>query len=264
MPTIKVTIGEETHEVDLSAVELPENYDLINPDNASSKGYFTQAQLNAKAKEINKSKVEKAKKDLMEDEEFLQEAANRKWGISFNEEGQPQGLKPEVDVDEVRRKAVENVKKDYDGKLEEVNTKASTYRDRLIEQSILSATKGAWKESYTKPQDDGRVKPIVVNQYKDLWDIDERGQVALRDQDGEGFVVNAKGQHITPDEYLTNKEKFGDYMNDTRQKGSNFQGGGGNNGQTIMSRKDIAKMSDAEYAKHREEIKKAGAEGRVQ
>lgn len=264
MPTIQVTIGEDTHEVDLSAVELPENYDLISPDNASSKGYFTQAQLNAKAKEINKSKVDKAKKDLMDDEEFLQEAANRKWGISFNEEGQPQGLKPEVDVDEVRRKAVENVKKDYDTKVDEISSQAKTYKQKLIEQSILSATKGTWKESYTKSQDDGRVPPIVVNQYKDLFDITDDGKVALKDQSGEGFDPGPTGQYRTPDEYLNNKEKFGDYMNDTRQKGSGFQGGAGGNGQTVMSRKDIAKMSDAEYEKHREEIKKAGAEGRVQ
>lgn len=264
MPTLQVKMDGETHEVQLSDVQLPENHDLVTPDNANSKGYFTQAQLNAKAKEINKEKVSKAKKDLMDDEEFLQEAANRKWGISFDQEGQPQGLKPEVDVDEVRRKAVENVKSDYESKIEDVSSKASTYKERLIEQSILSATKGQWKEPYTKPQDDGRVKPMVVNQYKDMWDIDERGNVALKDSEGEGFAVGPKGQHITPDEYLTNRDKFGDYMVDNRQKGSGFQQGGRENGKPVFTQKQIAEMSDAEYEKNREEIKKAGAEGRVQ
>lgn len=264
MATLQVTIDGETHEVDISNVQLPENLDLVSPDNANAKGYFTQAQLNAKAKEINKEKVSKAKKDLMDDEEFLQEAANRKWGISFDEEGNPQGLKPEVDVDQVRKKAVESVKSEYESQIEEISTKASTYKERLIEQSILSATKGVWKEQFTKHQDDGRVKPIVVNQFRDQWGIDDRGQVALRDSEGEGFAVNAKGQHITPDDYLTNQDKFGDYMVDRRQRGSDFQGGAGGDGKPVFTEQEIENMSDREYEKNRDEILKAQSEGRVQ
>lgn len=264
MPTLQVEIDGETHEVDTSRVTLPEEYDLVSPDNASSKGYFTQAQLNEKAKQINKEKVKKAKKDLENDEKFLKEAASKKWGISFDEDGEPKGLKPEVDVDEVRRKAVESVKGDYESKLEDWQGKAQTFKEKLKEKEILAATKGEWKDEYVKPQDDGRVKPIAVNQFKDMFDIDERGQVALKDQDGEGFVVNAKGQHITPDDYLTNREKFGDYMQDNRQKGSGFQGGGGGkNGKPVFSEEEISKMSDAEYEDKRDEIKKAAAEGRV-
>lgn len=264
MPTIQVQKDGETLEYDVSDVTLPENYDLVSPDNANSKGYFTQAQLNAKAKEINKEKVSKAKKDLKNDDDFLKSAASEKWGISFTEEGKPKGLKPEVDVDEVRKQAVESVKGEYESQLEETQSKASTYKERLIEQSILSATKGQWQESYTKPQDDGRVKPIVVNQYKNLWDIDDRGKVALKDQTGEGFAVGPKGQHISPDEYLANRDKFGDYMVDTRQKGSGFQQGGRENGKPVFTEQEIENMSEKDFAKNEDAIMEAMAEGRIQ
>lgn len=259
---IQVQIDGETHEVESSNIQLPEGYDFVSPENASSKGYFTQAQLDQKVKNRLSRAEEKVKGELTDNEDFLQQAANRKWGISFDEDGKPKGLKPEVDIEEVRQKAVQNVKQDYDKKIDNISNQAKTYKDRLIEQSILSATKGAWKEEFTKHQDNGRIKPIVVNQFKDQWDIDEKGNVALKDPDG-GFVPNAKGQHITPDQYLTDSDKFGDYMIDRRQQGSDFQSGRDRNGKPTYSEKDIKNMSDEEYAKHRADILNAASEGRV-
>lgn len=265
MAKARVEVDGETKEVDLSSIDLPENHDVVTPDNASSKGYFTQAQLDQKIENRLSREDKKLKKQLKKDEQFLQEAANHQWGISFDEEGKPQGLKPEVDIEKVKRETAESLESEYEEKLQNTKSKASTYKDRLIEQSILSATKGDWKETYTKYQDDGRVKPMAVKQYKDLWDIDDNGDVALLDKSGEGFAVNAKGQHIHPDDYLTDRDKFGDYMHDNRQKGSGFGGGAGNaNGKRVYTEAEVNAMSEKEYAENRDEIKKAMAEGRVQ
>lgn len=262
---LKVEIDGEVKEVDDSKVELPENYDLVNPDNASSKGYFTQAQLDKKIENRLSREDTKIKKQLKKDPEFLQDAAKQQWGISFDEEGQPKGLKPEVDVDEVRREAVENVKGKYESEIEDLSSQKNTYKSKLIEKSILSATKGDWKEEYTKHQDEGRVKPIAVNQFRDLFDLTDDGQVALKDSSGEGFHPSPNGGYVTPDEYLTDRDKFGDYMHDNRQKGSGFQGGaGGGNGKPVFTEAEIEAMTDDEYEENRPEIKKAAAEGRIQ
>lgn len=259
---IQVTIGDNTHEVDLSSVQLPDGADIITPENASSKGYFTQAQLNAKAEEINKKKVERAKKDLRDDEDFRRDIL-MDYGIKLDENGKPTGLKPDFDPEEWKAKKAKELTKPLEEQLEKVDSDRKKLKDRLIEQSILSATKGAYKDEFTDYGDDGRVKPIVVNQYRDLFDIDDRGQVVLRDKDGEGFAIDGKGQHVTPDRYLLDKDKFGKYLKDTRQEGSNFQSGGNRNGKPVYSQKDIKKMSDDEYAKHRADILAATGEGRV-
>lgn len=265
MPTLKVHLDDETHEVDTDQVELPEDYDLVHPDNASQKGYFTQAQLNNKIQNRLKKERKKVKSDLKEDDEFLKETAEQRFGIQFDEDGNPKGLEPDVDPDEIRKKAMDKVREDYEPKLEKEQKQKQTYKQRLIEKDILSATKGDWREEYTKYQDKGRVKPIAVNQFKELFDVDEDGNVALLDSDGEGFAVNPQGQHITPGEYLTDEDKFGDFMVDKRQKGSGFnKGDGSKNGKPVFTEKEIAEMSDAEYEEKRDEIKRAQADGRVQ
>lgn len=263
MPTLQVNIDGESRELDFGEVELPEGYDLVSPDNASSKGYFTQAQLNAKVKEINKSKVSKAKKDLSDDQDFHREIFEN-YGIELDDDGNPTGLKPEVDIDQVKQNLSSKLSEKYEKQLSEKENQASTLKNRLIEQSILSATKGLWKDDFTSHHDNGRVKPIVVKQFGDLFDVDENGNIALKDSSGEGFEMGPKGQHISPEDYLNNQEKFGGYMKDKRQGASGYQGSGQHKGKRTYTQNEIKNMSDAEYEKNREDILKAQSEGRVQ
>ncbi len=256
---IQVNIDGETKEVEASALNLPDGHEIINRQNPPN-GLFTQKALDQIVQDRLSKEPDKIKNELRKNDDFVRELFQER-GVSLNDEGKPVGLKPEFDVEEWKEKNIPKLTQPIKDELEQERKSKQTYRDKLIEQSILSATKGAWQEQYTKHLDDGRVKPIVVNQYKELFDIDDNGTVALRDQDG-NFAVDTDGKRVTPDKYLTNDEKFGDFMIDNRQRSSNFQNGS-TNGKRIFTEQEIADMTDPEYEKNREAIHEAQSDGRI-
>jgi len=254
----KVKIGEEVHEVDVSSIELEEGQMIVDRDNPPS-GLFTQKALDEKVKDISRKKIEKAKQELADDSDFHKQVLS-KFNISLDESGRPMGLKPDFDPDEWKSKAAKELTKPLNERIESLQSKYNRAKQAMIEDKILAATKGIYDERFTKPGDNGKVKPIVVNQFRDMFDENENGVIALRD--GEGFAVDGAGDPITPEKYLTDDKRFGDWMVDRRQRGSGFQGGSPSSGKRF-TREQLAKMSDAEYEKNREAIQQAQTEGMI-
>jgi hypothetical protein len=254
----KVKIGDETHEVDVSAIQLDENQLIIDRENPPS-GLFTQKALDEKVKDISRKKIEKAKQELADDEDFHKQVLSR-FNISLDDRGKPTGLKPDFDPDEWKRSQAKELTRPLQQQVETLQTKYERAKRARIEDKILAATKGVYDERFTKPGDNGKVRPIVVNQFRDMFDEDDNGEIRLRE--GDGFAVDSNGDPITPDKYLTDADKFGDWMIDRRQKSSGFQGGTPSGGRRF-TREQLAKMSDAEYAKNREAIQQAQTEGLI-
>lgn len=258
---IRVKIGDGEHEVDASDIQLPDGHQIIDKQSPPD-GLFTQAALDAKVKEINSRKTEKARQELMKDDTFKRDILSE-FNIKLDDSGNPVGLKPDFDPEEWKRTNLPKLTEPIKREKEELEKRYERTKKGRIADAILAATKGSWQEQYTKPLDGGRVQPLAVKHTMDLFDEDDDGNIVLKDKDGDGFALDQSGERITPDKYLTDESKFGDFLQDKRQRGSGFQSGG-RNGKQVFTGDQIGKMSDSEYAKHREDIQKASAEGRVQ
>ena len=254
-----VTVNGEQVEVSLSDIVLDENQIILDKNNPP-KGWFTQAQLDAKVKEINKTKTTKAKEELRSDTEFHQEVLSQ-YNISLGEDGKPKGLKPDFDPQEWIQKKSQELTKPLKDELDNFKSRYERAKRARIEDAILAATKGQFKDEFTTSKDEGRVKPIVVNQFRDLFDENDDGKIVLKDADGH-WARDINGHPVTPGKYLSDAEKFGDWMIDKRQRGSGFQNGG-TGSKPRFTEAQISKMSDAEYEKHRNDILEASADGRV-
>lgn len=255
----KVKIDDKEHEVALDAIQLDEGQLIINKDNPPS-GYFTQKALDEKIQQRLAKEPEKVKAALKEDKEFHKEVLS-KFNISLDEEGNPKGLKPDFDPQDWIQKKSKEITKPLQDELDTFKTKYDRAKKARIEDAILANTKGLFKDEFTTPQDEGRVKPIVVNQFRDLFDETENGVIALKDADGH-FAIDGTGQPITPDKYLANQEKFGDWMIDKRQRGTGFQNGGGGGGDSF-TREQIKNMSPEEFSKNEEKINKGIRDGTI-
>lgn len=255
----KVKIGDDLHEVSIDDIQLEDGKQIIDPSNPPS-GLFTQKALDEKIQQRLSKEPDKVKSRLKEDKEFHKEILSMH-NISLDEEGNPKGLEPDFDPQKWIENKSKEITKPLKDELENFKTKYERAKKARIEDAILASTKGVFKEEFTTPKDEGRVKPIVVNQFRELFDENDNGVIALKDSEGH-FAVDGNGQPITPSKYLSNQDKFGDWMVDKRQRGTGFQNGA-NGSKTRFSEDQIAKMSDKEYEQHRDEIHKAAAEGRV-
>jgi len=256
---IKVKIGDDIHEVSIDQLELGDNQVLIDRNNPP-KGFFTQKALDETVQQRLSKEQEKVRNNLRDDKKFHSEILGA-YNISLDDNGNPKGLKPDFDPQDWIKNKSQEITKPLKEELENFKTKYDRAKRARIEDAILASTKGLFQDQFTKSIDDGKVKPIVVNQFRDLFDEDDNGQIVLKDADG-NYAIDGSGNRITPDKYLTNSEKFGDWMIDKRQRGSGFQNGASGSGQRF-TQDQIAKMSESEYERNREAIQKATAEGRI-
>lgn len=245
---LKVKIGDEVHEVGTDALELPEGVTFVTPDNVP-KGYFTQSAFDEKIAEITRVKDEKAKQQLKADKTFHREILSE-YNISLGDDGKPKGLKPDFDVDTWKQEQAQKLTEPIKNELNQTRQQLDKFRSGLKRAEILKHANGLFKEEFTRSYT-GADDPFVVKQFADLFDIDETGTVALKDETG--FAVDGNGKKITPDRFFAdNKDKFASMLADNRQRGANV--GGGVTGGRRFTEDEIAKMSDADYAKNREQI----------
>jgi len=254
----KVKIGEEVHEVDVNAIQLEEGQLIVDRENPPD-GLFTKKAVDNMIQERLEKRSRNARKELADDPDFHQEILSR-FNISLDNNGKPLGLKPDFDPDEWKSRTAKELTKPLNERIESLQAKYNRAKQARIEDKILAATKGVYDERFTKAGDGGKVKPIVVNQFREMFDENDNGVIALRD--GDGFAVDGSGEPITPDKYLTDDKRFGDWMIDRRQRSSGFQGGSPSSGKRF-TREQLAKMSDAEYEKNREAIQQAQTEGNI-
>lgn len=261
MSKIKVTIDGKETEVSADALSFPEGYSLITPNRVPD-GYYTKDALESKIQDRVARAKKNAESDLLDDESFQRKVLSKK-GITLDKNGKPKGLEPDFDPEEWKQQKAKDLTEPLKNEIEEYKSKINTLKRSKIQADILTASNGFFKEEYTKSLT-GDDNPYVVDKFSGLFDVDpETGQTALKDKDGT-FAVDGDGSRITPNKYFeSNADKFSGLLQDKRQGGSGYQGGG-DGGTRSFTKEQVESMSDAEYKENREAINKAIQEGRYE
>jgi deoxyribodipyrimidine photolyase-like uncharacterized protein len=240
-------------EIELSADSIKpkqDGYAIVTPESVPD-GFYTEEAVQKRIKDRLKNTASNARSELENDESFHKQILS-KYNISIGEDGKPKGLKPDFDPDEWKQKKAKELTKPYEEKLREKDEQLNSFKNGLVRAELLKAANGRFKEDFIKSYT-GNDDPFVVKQFADLFDVDESGNVAMRDKDGT-FAVTGDGSRITPETFFEqNREKFSNLMQDKRQTGSGFKGGSNGSSKTF-SKEEISRMSPDEYAKNREAI----------
>jgi len=246
---IKANIDGKEVELSPDEIELGDGFALITPDNVP-KGYFNEEAVNNIVKEnVNKTK-ESVKSNLLEDEEFHKSILSRH-NIQLGEDGKPKGLKPTVDVDEVKQNVTKELSSKYEKELDQLKNQIDSRNKAVIKNSIMSTVKGKYKEDWIKPFGDD--EPLVIKQFADKFTVDENGNAVLKDNENGGVKYKGDGKPYTPQDYLLDESQFGELFSDKRQRGTGTSPAG-NNSTRVFSEEEIANMGDDEYEKNREAI----------
>ena len=245
-----------TAEIDGKQVELTpdqikakqDGYGVITPDNVP-KGYFNEEAVNKIVKDnVNKTK-ERVKSDLLEDEGFQKSVLSR-YNIQLGEDGNPKGLKPTVDVDEVKQNITKELSSQYEERINNMQSELESRNKAVIQSSILSAVNGQYKEDWTKSFDGS--EPLVVKQFQDKFTVDENGRAVVKDPENGGIKYKGDGNPMTPQDYLLDEGRFGELFADKRQRSTGTNAGG--KSQRKYSEEEVGNMSDEEYEANREDI----------
>ncbi len=248
--SIKAIIEDKEVELSADQLQFGEGYGLITPDNVP-KGYFNQDAVNNIVKDnVNKVK-EKTKSELLEDQS-VHKSILSKYNVQLGDDNKPVGLKPTVDVDEVKRNVTKEISEQYEGKLKTMQSELESRNKAVIKSSILSAANGNFKEDWTKSFDGD--DPLVVKNFQDKFTVDASGTAVLKDPENGGVKYKGDGKPMTAQDYLLDESRFGDLFADKRQRSTGTNAGGGTGKK--FTEEDIEKMSDEEYAKNREDILK--------
>ena len=214
-------------EVDLKPEQIKakkEGYGVVTPDSVPD-GYYTESALQSKISERAKRAKEDARKAFLDDKDFHRDVFS-KYDVSLDDEGKPKGLKPDVDIEEVKQSVAERMKKDYESKLDSKDQKLQSVLGKAKKSSIIEgAQKIGIDGKYLEPLVEGGA-PYLVREVEDSFDWnDEINDYALKDKDGT-FAVDGNG-FITPGKFFEqNTDRFKHMLKDQRQKGSGFGSGG--------------------------------------
>lgn len=221
---IKVTIDGKEHEVEDDALSMPDGYGLITPDNIPD-GFYRKEAMESKIQERIKKAKDNAKSDLLEDSGFNKEVLS-KYGIQLDDDGSPKGIKTSSDVEKIKKEVAEQIKADYESKLQEKDSKLNSLLGKGKKSSIIEgASKIGIDGKYLEPLVEGG-NPYLVREVEDQFEWnDEISDYALKDKDGT-FAVDGNGFVTTEKFFQKNQEKFKHMLKDTRQRGSNFNGQG--------------------------------------
>lgn len=248
---IKIKTEDKEFEVSPDQLQLPEGYALVTPDKVPD-GFFSQEGVNSIVSErVNRAK-EKARQELEEDPNF-QKGVLSKYNIQLGEDGKPKGLKPTVDVDEVRQNVTKEVSERYEGQLEEFKSKLSARDKAVVSNSILSAVNGEFQDIWTESIDGEN--PLVVEKFANRFKVDENGKEYAVDDEGNKMFKN-DGSLIRARDYFSDESKFGKYMKDKRQTGSKFRGGGKPAGDKSKKSEFSVEERSAQFEQWRGEGKK--------
>jgi hypothetical protein len=249
---IKVRINDEEVEVTPDQITMPEGYAMITPDSIP-KGYFTQEALNKTISDRLERDREKTREKLLQDSDFKKTILSE-YNIALDEEGKPKGLKPEFDTEEWKRNNVKQLTEPLQKQLEEKESKLNSFKKGLIRAEIMKSASNLFQEQYLTSFT-GEDDPFIVKQFADSFDVDETGNVLLRDKEG-GFAMDNQGNYFDPAKFFkSNETKFAPLMKDNRQRGAGLNPGG--SGGTRFTEEQVKSMSDEDYAKHREDILKS-------
>ena len=251
---IKAKINDEIIELTPEQLQMPDGWGIVTPDKVP-KGYFTQEALDSKIADITKTKVDKAKQELMADAEFKKNVLSE-FNISLDESGKPKGLKPDFDPDQWKQEQAKRLTEPLQNQLAQTQEQLGKFKNGMVKAEILKAANGLLKKEYLQSFT-GSDDPFVVKQFGEMFDVDETGTVAAKDPDGT-WAIDGNAGRMTPERFFeVHRDKFTHLYEDKRQRGSGANPGGG--GQTFTE-EQVAKMSDDEYAQHREAILKSAGQ----
>lgn len=219
-----------TAEVELSAIALPQGYQMLAP-NAAPAGYVKQEVMDAKIAE----RLERQKGSLKSDPAFARDVFSAH-GIPVGDDGKPALPKPgkEVDVEALRgqftKELVDPIKVEAE-KLKAQNARLLDAKRRS--EIISSAVKHGVREDLLKPIASVPGAPsfwenMIGGQY---GYVEQTDSFALRD--GDGFAINPNGTGQAPyldiDAHVASLKKdsaYAGFFKVEGQKGSGFQQNG--------------------------------------
>lgn len=218
-------------EIDGKEVELKpdqikakgEGFGVLTPDNVPD-GYYTENALQSKISDRVKRAKEDTRKALSDDSDFHNSIFS-KYGVSLDEEGKPKGLKPDVDINEIKKSVADQVKTEYEKKLEERENKLKSVLGKAKKSSIIEGANSIGIDGqYLEPLVEGG-SPYLIRELEDRFEWnDEINDYSQLDSDGT-FKVDGNGFVTASKFFEQNKEKFKHMLKDQRQKGSGFGGG---------------------------------------
>jgi len=214
-------------EVELKADQIKakeEGYAVVTPDRVPD-GYYTESALQSKMGERAKRAKEDARKAFLDDKEFHRDVFGR-YDVTLDDEGNPKGLKPDVDIEQVKQNVAERLKNEYESKIQSKDQKLQSILGKAKKSSIIEGAQRIGIDAkYLEPLVEGG-SPYLVREVEDNFDWnDEINDYALKDQDGT-FAVDGNG-FITPQKFFEqNTDRFKHMLKDQRQKGSGFGSGG--------------------------------------
>lgn len=217
--TIKARIDDKEVELNPDQIEFGEGYALITPDKVPD-GYYNEDAVQKRIQDRVRNTAENAKREAEDDADF-QKRILSKFNISVGEDGKPKGLKPDVDVEEMKKNLTKEISSDYETKLNDYKERLTKRDHAVVESSILSAVSGVFRDDWVKPYGD---KPLVVKQFADKFTVDESGNAVVKSDDG-GIRYKGDGSPMTAKDYLLSDE-FKELRKDQRQRGSGFGEGG--------------------------------------
>lgn len=245
---MKVTIDGTEHEISESDLSLDDGYALITPDNVP-KGYFNQEAVNKIVKEnVNKTQ-DRLKSDLSEDEAFHKQILS-KYNVQLGDDGKPKGLKPTVDIDEVKQNVTKDLSEKFDKELNSLKQELESRNKSVIKNSIMSTVKGKYQDSLVEAK--GDKDPLIITHLMDDFTVDENGNAVVKDNENGGIKYKGDGKPLTADEYLLDEDSFGHFFADNRQRSTKTNPGGGSGRK--YSEEEVKAMTDAEYEANRADI----------
>lgn len=275
---IKVQDGDQTIEVEPSALEMPEGMGLVTPDSVPD-GVVRQEVMNAKMEERVNNAKQKAKREAASDEAVrnqvlseigfevpedadLQESIQRsvlgRYGIEVDESGKPKGLEPDIDIEKERNKWKKQNLEPVKTELDETRQTLSSLQNNIVRKDIRGAFAGKAKDEYLDAEHGDSYVEIKFNsKFKYNRELGKTLQV---DDDGNfemhpnGASANGHG-YIEPEDFIklnSDSKLMKRILKDDTQAGSDFQGGAGGD-PSKMKREQFEKLDPRERQKKVEE-----------
>lgn len=271
----KVKTDNGTIEVDQAAITLPENYQILAPDDIPE-GFVKQEVMDAKIADRVKSAKENAKKQAAKDqsvrnqvlselgieldedgniEESMRRHVLSSLGIELDEDGKPKGLDSKtIDLDKEREKWEKQNLVPVKTELDETKQKLTGLQSRTVRQAIRGAFAGKAKDEYLDADiGDPYVEQVFSPKFRfnpelgKVLQVDEEGNYEMHPN---GKTANGHG-YIEPDDFIqinADSKLMKRILKDETQQGSDFNKGGGGGANTI-TRKQFDDLPPGEQAK---------------
>lgn len=232
----KVTINGESHTVTPENIKpATEGFDIVTPDRIPA-GFVKQEVMNSTLGERIAQERSKIENQFLEDPERHKKIFSR-YNIELGDDGKPKGIKTEEDVARKVQEAVSETESRYKGQVQSLKNRA------ISSEVLASLTKAGFKGP-----------SILASSISEKFEIDDKGNVALKD--GDGFAINPNGTtdrpYKTPGDYVESLKASEDWrglFKSDKPGSSGFGGtGAGGSEKNQITRKQFDDLSPSQRA----------------